>query len=300
MKKTLIIIGLLFCIICLSSCAELGFIEEDWRPTDPFAHFNQPATKPKLGIGFVSSQPGVYVNIVQPHSLAYNSGIIVGDILLVADGIAIQDGYHLQRIIKNATGKVRFGIINPDTGERHITVDFGGEKVEEVSNGRIGNAVSLKAGKIKIGRANTTTIELTPFESDACAIAMSDGKSLELITSFIENDKEFITNYKYVRCSIGSDYSSLLAAMIMSGAKANFDDFYNLFEKFTNEAASEESEFGENYHAMFYNTLDTSGRTLLDYLDAQIPSLTQEKARLIQEYIDKIESKGGKRAADLR
>lgn len=276
MKNVIKIMGLFLCVICLSSCAELGFVKQDhYQRVDPFASFTPPATKLKLGVGFVSSHPGVYVNSVQPNSLAHNAGIIVGDVILVVDDLLIQDGHHFQRMLKAATGKVVFGIINPNTGEKFVIVDFGGEEVKEVpgsNNGKLTDVIKLDRGKIKTRPAS---IELTPFEFAACDYAESDAKSLELVLLLIKNDMA----HKYVRCQISSDDSSLVAVIIDNAGIP---------------------EPGKNCHTFLYDKRDIHGRTLLDYLDTYIVFSGPEKTKVIQEYIDKIEARNGKRASDLK
>ena len=123
MKKLTKIAGLLLCVVSLFSCM---VPYNSYNQRDPF--FDQ--RRLKLGVGFISSNPGVYVNQVQFNSLAYNAGIVVGDIIVLvstiggSDPITIQNALHFKQVLQTATGKIQFGIINSDIGHRVVIVNF--------------------------------------------------------------------------------------------------------------------------------------------------------------------------------
>lgn len=132
MKKLTKIAGLLFCVVSLFSLLSCTAPRYNQHYNQMGPSFDQ--RKLKLGVGYISSNPGVYINLVQFNSLAYNAGIVVGDIIVLVDTIeesnpiTIQNGSHFQQILQTATGKVQFGIINPDIGHRVVVVDFSSQK----------------------------------------------------------------------------------------------------------------------------------------------------------------------------
>ena len=72
----------------------------------------------------LAARPGLLIRAVAPGSAAASAGLAPGDLLVLADGVALVVPEDLQAILSSAGSSVAFVVVRGDA-ERHVTVSFG-------------------------------------------------------------------------------------------------------------------------------------------------------------------------------